>query len=564
VEKLLLLVDDEPAILKSLERLFHHTDYTVLTAHCGYQALDIIREKPVSVVISDYSMPDLSGADLLAMAKTLRPDMYTIVLSGNTDQQSVIRSINEGGASKFVTKPWNDRELIQTVDDAYRIWMARRSSSQIPGLLNQTAFLQSMQAALRNPCLVDYLLIYLELKDADAIRQSVGVGQERTFIRDLTKAVLTDRPNSLTVALMDDGRLCVACPVSERDNQDPASQIDCLLESFPASLALDGRKYPIRFNVGYTVSSSMCHGVQELMKQALIAVNQASVNSDAAIVKFSRALQTRSSNEMLIKNSLHYALERDEFSIRYQPKIRLADWSLCGAEALLRWKTPELGDTSPSRFIPLAESSGVINDIGAWVLKTVTSQWMSLYDNTGSNARVSINVSSLQLADRSFVSQLTEVINSFGINPALLELELTETAMMSDVENTTAVLRDIRSLGVKISVDDFGTGYSSLNYLNRLPLDIMKIDRAFICPVFRQSGGVELVKNMICLGRDLGLEIVAEGVEKREQLDLLQSLGCDVIQGYYFSRPLTPADYAEYTHNYNNQWFENSNWKKAG
>lgn len=546
MEKLLLLVDDEPAILTSLKRLFHHSGYTVLTANGGYQALDIIRDRPVAIVISDYTMPNLSGAELLSMAKALRPDMYTIVLSGNNDQQSVIRSINQGGASKFVTKPWDDIELLQTVDDAYAQWLSGRCSLDIPGLLDQSSFLQCFGSALSNPYLTDYLLVYLELRGISAIRQVIGVDEERNFINCLTRDVLADSQKDATIGLLDDGKLCVFSPLSEDRDQDPSVLIGSLLEKFPGFIELQGHKFPMRFNVGYTVSNPFCHTTKELMKQALLAANQASVSNDEKSVMFNRTMQIRSTTELAIKNSLHYALDHSEFTLNYQPKIKLSDGTLCGAEALLRWNNPILGNISPADFIPVAEQNGLIVDIGVWVMENAAAQWARWYPEENDGARLSVNVSSVQLANQQFISQLTAVINRSGINPSQFELELTETAMMRDIENTAAVLRDIRSLGVKISIDDFGSGYSSLNYLNRLPIDIMKIDRSFICPMFRQSGGVELVRNMIRLGKDLGIEVVAEGVEQQEQLELLQNLGCDVIQGYYFSKPLSQADFEVY------------------
>jgi len=216
---------------------------------------------------------------------------------------------------------------------------------------------------------------------------------------------------------------------------------------------------------------------------------------------------------------------------------------LHGAEALLRWNNPTLGFVSPLDFIPVAEENDLISEIGHWVMETASYQWNDWFKGQKTDVRISVNVSPRQLWDRQFVEQVSQVLVSTKIDPSVLELEITESVMMQDIETAISVLHEIKSLGVKTSIDDFGTGYSSLNYLHRLPLDVLKIDRSFVLPLEERKESQSLVKNLIVLGQDLNMEIVAEGVENEAQLDLLLNMGCDVIQGYYYSPPITTDEF---------------------
>jgi EAL domain-containing protein (putative c-di-GMP-specific phosphodiesterase class I)/DNA-binding NarL/FixJ family response regulator len=545
LDKVLLLVDDEPSILRSLQRLFYKAPYTVITAGSGYEALDIIRDQPVSVLVSDYSMPNITGAEMLALARSIRPEMYTIVLSGNNDQQSVIRSINDGGASKFIAKPWDENELLSTVAEGFERWASQHYSLQIPGLLNRTHFLQSLKDAVSNPYLSDYVLVYMQLCDSQAIRQIIGFTDEGSFFHQLIEQSQASLPPGFTLGMINDSTIAAFARLADFDEPQEAI-IERLLAAFPATMVFRHINVPIAFSVGYSVSSPTSHAADALANAALVAVNRASRENSSRYIKFDRHMQSNDNKEIAIKSELPGALSRDELSLVYQPKIRLSDNSLCGAEALLRWNNPALGEISPVTFIPVAEQLGAINSIGEWVMKTAAQQWFARGTASHSRARISVNVSSVQLAASDFINQVATAISCSTISAELFELELTETQMMRNVEDNIVLLRELRELGIKISIDDFGTGYSSLNYLNRLPLDVLKIDRSFIHPLAGQKSSANLVRNLIQLGSDLGLEIVAEGVETLEQLEMLRAMGCHVVQGYYFSKPLALADFERF------------------
>jgi EAL domain-containing protein (putative c-di-GMP-specific phosphodiesterase class I) len=245
-----------------------------------------------------------------------------------------------------------------------------------------------------------------------------------------------------------------------------------------------------------------------------------------------------------MENALRRALERDEFELHYQPKIAILTGHIAGAEALLRWRNPELGMVSPAEFIPIAEECGLIVDIGDWVLRAACDQ-AARWERAGfPPLTVSVNVSRPQLAQNRLVETLQSLSAANRLGPNRIVLELTESLLMDDAEASIRMLRTLREMGIALSLDDFGTGYSSLAYLKRFPLDELKMDRSFIAAVPGSPADVAIVQTIIVLARSLGLKVVAEGVETAAQLRFLAELGCDEYQGFLYSKPV-PAPQLE-------------------
>ncbi len=568
MRKILLLVDDEPSILRSLQRIFRRTDYEVLTAESGAKALELIQEHPVAVLMSDYAMPGLVGADLLSKARELRPEMSRIVLSGNNDQESVIRSINDGGALKFLTKPWDTEKLITEVDAAYSVWAEKQYSLDMVGLLNQVAFVEEVQQELDSPSGETIAVVNLQIRDLESIRQILKLNEEREFLRHyLTSQEPLQALNSdsqSVFGLMDDGSFCAVLMLDAVS--DVRQAISSLLGEFSETVEYRSNTFQIRLDAGYALSGEIVVA-EELMRNAFTALNRAITSGDEEFVGFDTAMHDSNIRRFTISEQLTSALPNDEFVLYYQPKIKTSNQTLHGAEALIRWNSKALGLVSPFDFIPLAEESDLINDIGQWVMETAAGQWNSWFAVGQTDARVSVNVSPRQLRDKRFVQRVAGVIDSIGLAPSSFELEITESVMMQDINSAKAMLREISDLGIKLSIDDFGTGYSSLNYLHELPVDVIKIDRSFITPLIESRECQSLVRNLISLGQDLNMEIVAEGVEDSEQLDMLLGFGCDVIQGYFYSPPVAAEDFAALMKTYPVQATHDTplmEYKKAG
>jgi EAL domain-containing protein (putative c-di-GMP-specific phosphodiesterase class I) len=252
-------------------------------------------------------------------------------------------------------------------------------------------------------------------------------------------------------------------------------------------------------------------------------------------------------NERLsLEYSLRRALERDELLLHYQPKIELATGAIVGVEALIRWQHPEHGLIRPQRFIPIAEETGLIVPIGEWVLRTACRQNRAWQDAGLPPIAVAVNVSTRQFRQESLVKTVARILVESGLNPEHLELELTESMVMYNADAAIAILHELKSLGVRLSVDDFGTGYSSLSYLRRLPIDCLKIDQSFVTHIgdrIDTDDGL-LAQAIISLGHSLKLRVIAEGVETEAQVRFLKMHACDEAQGFYYSEPLSAHDYA--------------------
>jgi EAL domain-containing protein (putative c-di-GMP-specific phosphodiesterase class I) len=250
---------------------------------------------------------------------------------------------------------------------------------------------------------------------------------------------------------------------------------------------------------------------------------------------------------LTLEACLRTAIGTQEFRLEYQPCVDAHTGTLVAVEGLLRWNSPQIGKVSPAQFIPVAEDTRLIIPIGAWVIDEACQQ-IAAWDAEGlMPVRVSINLSAIQLSGRDLIGTLADSLARHRVDPGRLELEITETVLMDNAENYLATINAIRALGVKLSLDDFGTGYSSLSYLNRFPLDRLKIDRAFVLDMLDAPADLAIIRAIIELGHELGLRVVAEGVENEHQARILRTIGCDELQGFLFSKALSPADLWSWT-----------------
>ena len=250
---------------------------------------------------------------------------------------------------------------------------------------------------------------------------------------------------------------------------------------------------------------------------------------------------------LTLENQLRHALDHEEFVLHYQPKVNLATGKLTGAEALIRWNDPRTGMVAPGSFIPILEETGLIHEVGRWALRQAIADYLRWRRAGLASLRIAVNVSSLQLRNRSFIDEITQALGVDSLAAAGLEREITESVIMEDIKGNIDSLRAIRALGVRIAIDDFGTGFSSLSYLAKLPVDTLKIDRSFVADMTLASEGLALVSTIIDLAHSLKLTVVAEGVETQEQSRLLRLLNCDEMQGFLVSKPL-PVQILETTY----------------
>ncbi|HJV49946.1 MAG TPA: EAL domain-containing protein [Noviherbaspirillum sp.] len=282
-----------------------------------------------------------------------------------------------------------------------------------------------------------------------------------------------------------------------------------------------------------------------LLKFADTAMYHAKEKGRNTFERYTPDMHSRVNEHLLIESHLRRALERDEFLLHYQPLLDLHSGRIVGAEALVRWRHPELGMVAPARFIPLAEETGLISGIGDWVLRTACRQARTWHDAGFTDLQVAVNLSVHQLTRANFDVEVTAALAAAGLPPQYLELEITESASMKHPERTVALLARLKEMGMSIAIDDFGTGYSNLSYLKRFPVDRLKLDRSFVSDITHNPEDSELARAIVAMARSLRLTVVAEGVEDAQQIGLLRAYGCDQMQGYYFSPPLTAEEFVE-------------------
>jgi len=297
---------------------------------------------------------------------------------------------------------------------------------------------------------------------------------------------------------------------------------------------------PIRVTVSIGVATGLPASADDLMQDADLALYKAKALGKDGYALFESAMQVAAQDRMRLEIDLAGALEDDQLFILYQPMLELEHGRVVGAEALLRWRHPVDGVIAPDAFIPIAEANGLIVPIGRWVLQEACAQAVS-WRERGHPLSVAVNVSARQLERAKFVDEVRSALRDSGLAPTALTLEITETELMRNPDSTAQLLGELKALGVQLAVDDFGTGYSSLAYLRQFPVDSLKIDRTFITGLALSSEAHALTHTLIQLGKALGLQTLAEGVEQRDQVDELQREGCDLVQGFLFARPLAPA-----------------------
>lgn len=335
--------------------------------------------------------------------------------------------------------------------------------------------------------------------------------------------------------------------LSERaeENLSPAA-VQRIMDSIARPIVIEGYEFVIGSSCGVAVCPTDGSNADALIKNAGLAMYRVKETGRNNFQFYAPSMNEQAMERLRIEGDLRNALDRDEFLLHYQPQIDLDSGCVLGVEALIRWQHPQIGMVSPARFIGLAEETGLIVPIGAWVLRTACRQSVEWQCAGIGEVRVAVNLSARQFYERDLVASIGAVLKETGIAPHLLELELTESMMMSDVEHAVAILHDLKGLGVHLSIDDFGTGYSSLAYLKRFPIDLLKIDQSFVRDITVDPDDAAIVRSVISLAHSLRLKVIAEGVETEEQLGYLRQHGCDYMQGYYFSRPLGVGDCVQY------------------
>jgi diguanylate cyclase (GGDEF)-like protein len=385
-------------------------------------------------------------------------------------------------------------------------------------------------------------ILFMDLDRFKVINDSLGheVGDE--LLRQVADRLRSQSREGDTVARMGGDEFVVL--IENRKNlNDISACARRLVEELSAPYLLGTKDCHVTLSIGISIFPSDGSDSQSLLKAADVAMYRAKEMGRNNFQYYLPCMNVHTLDRLELESDLSRALERGEFLLHYQPKVEIATGLITGTEALLRWKHPVRGLVPPLDFISLAEETGLIVPIGEWVLATACAQNRLWQDMGLTKLGISVNLSARQFSDSMLLAKLTRIIHASGLDPSSLELEITESVVMSDGECAVGVLEQLKSIGVRIAIDDFGTGYSSLGYLKRFPIDTLKVDRSFIRDIPANSGDKKIAQAIIAMAHALRLEVVAEGVENAEQLKFLRAQHCDAVQGYFLFRPL-PVDEA--------------------
>ncbi|ABX03756.1 MAG TPA: GGDEF domain-containing protein [Herpetosiphon sp.] len=393
-----------------------------------------------------------------------------------------------------------------------------------------------------------FAVLFVEVDRFSAINDALGYDVGDQVLQTIAQRLQsTLGPNDLAARLGGDEFVVVLGHVQHA--QQALEHAQRIQEQFSQPIVLRDKPIYTTLGIGVTLGDGQSQA-ETLLREADTAMYQAKTNGISQIFLFDRALHAALAERWQLEIDLRGALERHELILHYQPITALPTGQMVGVEALLRWHHPQRGMILPNEFIHLAEESGLIVPIGFWALETACLQflaWQADYSRPRLQV-LSVNLSARQLASPALVQTLGEIIQRTGINPAQLELEITESMVIHGFELARAQLGAIKNLGVKLAIDDFGTGYSSLSYLHHFPLDTLKVDRSFVNAMSDGSRNVEIVRAIIMLSQQLAMNVIAEGIETIEEAATLRDLGCDYGQGYHFSRPMTAPDITSWLH----------------
>jgi diguanylate cyclase (GGDEF)-like protein len=431
----------------------------------------------------------------------------------------------------------------------------------LTGLPNRALFREQLGYALVQAQRHDRILgvLFLDLDNFKRVNDTLGHGAGDALLNQVAQRLSdvlrsgdrVSRMNGGTafpeVARMGGDEFIVLLTQLEHAS-DAARVTQRILEALRRPFPLQGREVVVSASIGIALYPADAPDQDTLLMNADTAMYHAKELGRDSYQFYNRSMNATAFERLSLESDLRKAIEREELRLYYQPKIDVCRGCIVGAEALVRWLHPQMGLVSPAQFIPLAEQSGLIKPIGDWVLATAcrhSRQWQ----NAGHPpVPVAVNLSGVNFRDSCLPELVGRVLRESGIRPGQLELEVTESVLMHEVEELTQLLRYLKEIGVRLAIDDFGTGYSSLSYLKRFPLDTLKIDRSFVRDIATSPGDKAITSAIVALARNLGVEVVAEGVETRAQADVLQALGCNVVQGFLYCRPIPEPEFVSLLH----------------
>ncbi|MEP6883461.1 MAG: EAL domain-containing protein [Gammaproteobacteria bacterium] len=570
-----LVVDDDPGARLLVGTALEMAGFRVVTAADGAAALRHFREDPADCVVLDVVMPGMNGFDVCSALRESPECRHVPILMQTSldDMESVNRAYN-AGATDFSSKGINPMLLAQRVKFLVRAKQTqdqlRESEARVrylayydplTALPNRQRLLQILeqQVLFAKPRQRGLAVLMLDIDNFSRINDTQGQALGDALLKEVAhrlQSCLRDsqhepdqKADSIErkdindwVARTGGDEFALALPgVSTADAAQVVARRVQLALARPFVFAQ--QEIPLAATMGVSLYPGDAATGEALIKNADAAMHHGKRSGQGGLEFFNKSISTRAAKHLSMEADLRKALERGEFTLNYQPRLGLKDLRVEAVEALLRWTHPQRGLVAPDEFIPLAEQSGLIVEIGDWVLRESSAQVRRWRDAGWPGWQIAVNVSGVQFRDGSLVSRVSRAIDAAGIDPRMIELEFTEGALIEYSAAVSKAVKSLKELGVATALDDFGTGYSSLAYLRHFPIDTLKIDRAFVRDIASTSGAnAPLVDAIIAMAKSLGLSTVAEGVETEAQWQYLKTRDANQVQGFLFCRPLPVAD----------------------
>jgi diguanylate cyclase (GGDEF)-like protein len=562
-----LIIDDDEQIRDLLVAILGNSCSCSSVASTE-EALRRLSEEPFDLVISDIDVEGMSGMELIPKLHSISPGTVVVIIGGKQDIETAIDAMRVG-AFDYITKPLDLRHVDAAVQRALNHRSLIREKEQYRAQLEQLleertaevdflAYYDTITQLPNRALFEDRLaqaiamakssgqmlgVLFISLDQFKKVNDTLGHGPGDILLREFAERLKSCVAQTDTIARFGSDEFALLRTQIE-DADDVIETIGSLSQVLKFAFELDGQELFATASVGISLFPFDGDDGQTLLKNAGAALYKAKRSGGANYQFYTADIHDRASRRLSLETTLRRALQNQEFLLHYQPKVSVDSLEITGVEALVRWHHPQLGLISPAEFIPLAEDTGLIIPIGQWVLKEACLQNKRWQNQGFARMRMAVNISARQLHDQAFADTVIRALRETDLEPEYLELELTESSIMQNVELAANVLSRLKAMGIYCSIDDFGTGFSSLASLKRLPINALKIDKSFVSEAPSEPDDAALVLAIITLAHNLRLKVIAEGVETEEQLRLLHLLRCDEIQGGLFSKPL-PADALE-------------------
>lgn len=556
----LLIADDDPSARAILCKLLGDV-YNVVTAENGGQALELLRQKPpVSLLLLDLNMPVVGGFEVLELmnADSMLPDIPVIVVTASDDVESIVKAL-DSGATDVITKPYQPmivrsrihntiiRSKAAKIAEQNRVYELRfqqqanllnmLENDELTGLHSKQGFYRLVREALDSNPDEGYVILRCDLDRFKVFNDVFGTRAGDKLLRDIGAECMKYKkdPESI-LARFDADHFVFFFRASSEILNDAICHIEYWLSVYPINFNLTA-------SMGIYDIDDPSVDVSLMCDRALLALRTVKDNYGVKVARYDDHLRQSLLAEHLLVGDMVAAITNEQFEVYYQPQVDYTTGSLIGSEALVRWNHPERGLLMPGDFIPLFESNGSISALSEYVWERCCRQLRAWIDRDGFALPVSVNISRLDLYNTNLCSIIKALVDKYSLPVSLLKLEITESAYMDDAQLLLAAVQSLRGAGFTVEIDDFGSGYSSLNTLKDIVVDVIKLDMRFLSDCADSSRSGNIISSIIRMARWLGLPVLAEGVETKEQADYLVSIGCLLMQGYYFGRPMPLSDY---------------------